>query len=93
MDELNPLDTSDLPKEAGDDKRGEKPDGCPYRPIIIPSRNEMFQCARNLSFAQNIVFSKVVTYCKSVIMAERSSDPSSMVDPPLLIVHGKLLQI
>ena len=93
LDELNPLDTSDLPVEADNDHKKEKPDGCPYKPITIPSRDEMFQRARNLSFAQRIVFSKVVTYCKSVIMAERSGDPSSIEDPPLLIVHGKLLTV
>ena len=91
LDEVNPLDTSELPSEEKEEHKGGKPDGCPYRPIIIPSRDIMFQCARNLSFAQRIVFDKVVTYCKSVIMAERSGDPTSMMDPPLLIVHGKFL--
>ena len=90
LEEVNPLDTSDLPAEAGDDNRGSKPDGCPYKPVVIPSRDEMFSRARSLSFAQRIVFDKVVNYCKSIIMAERSGDPSTMEDPPHLIVHGKL---
>ena len=89
LNEISPLDTSDLPIEAGDDKRGETPDGSPYKPIVIPPRDEMFRNARQLSFSQRIVFDKVVTYCKSVIMAERSGNPSSMEDPPHLIVHGR----
>ena len=90
LDETNPLDTSDLPVEEGDNKKGEKPDGCPYKPIVVPSRDEMFKAARSLSFSQRIVFDQVITYCKSVIMAERCGDPSSMEDPPHLIVHGKV---
>ena len=89
LNEISPLDTSDLPIEAGDDKRGETPDGSPYKPIVIPPRDQMFQSARQLSFSQRIVFDKVVTYCKSVIMAERSGNLSSMEDPPHLIVHGR----
>ena len=43
LDELNPLDTSDLPMEAGDNqnKEKEKPDGCPYKPIPIPTRDTL----------------------------------------------------
>ena len=79
-----------MPVEEGDNKKGEKPDGCPYKPIVVPSRDEMFKAARSLSFSQRIVFDQVITYCKSVIMAERCGDPSSMEDPPHLIVHGKV---
>ena len=57
---------------------------------VYGSRDEMYQRARSLSFAQRVVFDKVVNYCKSIIMAERSGDPSTMEDPPHLIVHGKL---
>ena len=90
LDELNPLDTSDLPVESEDNqnKEKDKPDGCPYKPIPIPTRDIMFQHARNLSFSQRIVFDKVITYCKSIITAERNGNASSIMDPPLLIVHG-----
>ena len=90
MDSVNPLDTSELPIEGSINNSGEKPDGCPYKPIKTSCRDEMYQSARKLSFSQRIVFDKVVTYCKSIVMAERSGNPSSMEDPPLLIVHGKM---
>ena len=41
MEETNPIDTSDLPAEAEDKKSTKKPDGCPYKPIPISSRDEM----------------------------------------------------
>ena len=88
MDETNPIDTSDLPAEKGNGESKAKPDGCPYKPIVITARDEMIQQARNLSFSQRIVFDKVITFCKSIITAERSGNPNSMADPPRLIVHG-----
>ena len=88
LKEMNPLDTSDLPAETGNDQSREKPDGCPYKPIPTSTKDEMIQLARNLSFSQRLVFDKVITFCKSIITAERSGDPHSMADPPRLIVHG-----
>ena len=90
MNEINPLDISDLPEEAGETQNnaGDKPDGSPYKPIPIPTRDIMYQHVRNFSVSQRIVFDMVITYCKSIITAERNGDASSIVDPPLLIVHG-----
>ena len=90
LDSVNPLDTSKLPIEGSINNSGEKPDGCPYKSIKISSRDEMYQSARKLSFSQRILFDKVVTYCKSIVMAKRGGNPSSMEDPPLLIFHGKM---
>ena len=38
--------------------------------------------------ASRIAFDKIVTFCKSVMRAEKSKSPS-ITPPPLLIVHGK----
>ena len=67
MDETNPIDTTDLPTEKGNDESKAKPNGCPYKPILIPARDEMIQHARSLSFSQRTVFDKVITFCKSII--------------------------
>ena len=48
MEEINPLDTSDLPVEAGDKKQTKKPDGGLYKPIPISTQSELIQKARNL---------------------------------------------
>ena len=88
MEETNPLDTSDLPAEAGDKKTTRKPDGCPYKPIPVSTRDELIQKARSLSYNQRLVFDKMVTFAKSVVRAEKSKDPISVLPPPLLIVHG-----
>ena len=88
LDETNPLDTSDLPVEAGDNKNTKVSDGSPYKPIPISSQDELIQKARSLSFNQRIVFDKTVAFAKSVIRAEKAKDPLSVLPPPLLIVHG-----
>ena len=79
---INPIYTSDFPTEEGNGDSKDKPDGCPHKPILIPGRDEMIQHARNLSIYHRIVFDKVVTFCKSIITAERSGNPHSMADPP-----------
>ena len=72
MNEVNPLNVSELPVEAGESQKsaGEKPDGLPYKPIPIPTRDVMFEHERNFSFSQRTVFDMVITYCKSIITAE-----------------------
>ena len=42
--------------------------------------------ARKLSFEQRIVFDKIITYCKDVVMSRKRPDFDPL--PPKLIVHG-----
>ena len=87
LDETNPLDTSDLPNEAGlGDKKAPKkvPDGTPYRPLPLSSQNELIEKARSLSFNQKIVFDMMVAFAKSVIRAEKAKAPMSILPPPSL---------
>ena len=88
LEETNPLDTSDLPVEAGDKKNTRKPDGCHYKPIPIFSTDELIHKARSLSYNQRVVFDKMIGFAKSVVRAEKAKDPMSVLPPPLLIVHG-----
>ena len=89
LERINPLDTSDLPPEGMDKKEKQKtPDGCPYKPIPVSTHDEMLNGARSLSYNQRIVFDKLVSFSKSVIRGEKANDPSSVLQPPLLIVHG-----
>ena len=86
LDVNDPLDTSELPDE--NDKKGKSNlDGCPYKPIPRAEKDELIQMARNLSFEQRVAFDKQITYCKSILRAEKRGQASTM-DPPLLIVHG-----
>ena len=87
LDQFDPLDTSELPTE----RRGSKeyvPDGCPYKPVPIATREALVEQANSLSFSQRVPFDKIVTFCKSVMRAQKSERPS-ITSPPLLIVHGK----
>ena len=88
LDQLDPLDTSELPIEESSKGTNKKPDGCPYKPVPISTRDTLIKQASTLSFSQRVAFDKVVTFCKSVMRAEKS-DQTSIVPPPLLIVHGK----
>ena len=89
LERINPLDTSDLPPEGMDKKENQKtPDGCPYKPIPVSTHDEMLNGARSLSYNQRIVFDKLVSFSNSVIRGEKANDPSSVLQPPLLIVHG-----
>ena len=88
LDETNPLDTSDLPAEAGDKKSNKKPDGGLYKPIPISTQSELIHKARSLSYNQRIVFDEMVAFAKSVVRAEKAKDPLSVLPPPLMIVHG-----
>ena len=67
LEETNPLDTSDLPPEAGDKKCSKKPDGGLYKPIPLSTQSELIQKARSLSYNQRIVFDKMVGFAKSVV--------------------------
>ena len=77
LEETNPLDTSDLPTEDGksDKPKPPDPDGCPFRPIQIATRDELIDKARSLAYNQRIVFDKVISYAKSVVKAEKGKDP------------------
>ena len=88
LEETNPLDVSELPTESNNGKGQPKADVCPFKPIPISSHDELLQKARNQDYNQRIVFDKLVTFAKSVIRAEKSRDPFSVLSPPQLIVHG-----
>ena len=88
LDKDSPMDTSDLPKEAGEKRNTKKLDGCPYKPIPTATQDELIQKARSLSFNQRVVSDKMITFAKSVIRAEKAKDPLSVLSPPIMIVHG-----
>ena len=83
-DNLEPIDDSELPEEPSNiDKHS---DGSKFKPIIPDEIAQMKENVRKLSFEQRIVFDKVISYCKDVVMARKSSNFHP--DPPKFIVHG-----
>ena len=88
LEETNPLDTSELPEEPENKKAKSNIDGSPYKPIPVCSQNELYEKARNLSFEQRIVFDKVLSFAKSIVSAEKAKEVTSVLPPPLLIIHG-----
>ena len=88
LEETNPLDTLELPAEPESKKGKVNIDGSPYKPIPICSQNELIEKARNLSFEQRIVFDLVFAFANSIVRAEKAKEITSVLPPPLLIIHG-----
>ena len=81
---LEPIDDSELPEEPSNI---DKPhDGSKFKPIIPDEISQMKDNVRKLSFEQRIVFDNVISYCKDVVMAKKSTNFHP--DPPKFIVHG-----
>ena len=81
---LDAIDTSELPMEPNAVRKPK--DGCKFKPIIPDAIEEMKLNVRKLSFEQRIVFDKIISYCKDVVMSRKCNtfNPS----PPKIIVHG-----
>ena len=82
---LEPIDDSELPEEP--ENVAKSSDGSKFKPIIPDEKNQMKEYARSLSFEQRVVFDKMISYCKDVVMARKS--PNFNPVPPKIIVHGK----
>lgn len=81
---LEPIDTSELPD---DPKPMSKPkEGCKFKPIIPDEIEEMKLNVRKLSFEQRIVFDKIISFCKDVVMSRKCQDFNPV--PPKVIIHG-----
>ena len=81
---LEEMDTSELPNEP---KTVSKPrDGSKFKPIIPDEIEEMKLNVRKLSYEQRIIFDRIITYCKDVVMSRKC--PNFNVDPPKVIIHG-----
>ena len=85
----DPIDLNELPAE-GRSNNNIIPDESPYKPVKISTRTELVEMANTLSFSQRVAFDKVITFCKSIRRAEKRGDRSTVVTPPLLLVHGNL---
>ena len=88
-EELEPLDTTELPEEEPDTsgKRNVKSTLSLFKPIVVDEMEVMLNLARSLSFGQRIVFDKIIKFSKEVLRANRGAH--IVPTPPQLIVTGK----
>ena len=82
---LDPCDLTELPPEGQDSNCNLLPD-CPYKPVPVESKELLIEQANSLSPSQRVAFDKVITFAKSIRRC--SSNRSTIVPPPQLIVHG-----
>ena len=86
-EQLEPLDTTELPNDEEHIPRNYKSDGPLFQPAVVDADEVMLEMARSLSFEQRIVFDRVVDYNKSVL--RRSKGAHVLLNPPKFIVTGK----
>ena len=86
-EQLEPLDTTELPNDEEHIPRNYKSDGPLFQPAVVDAEEVMLDMARSLSFEQRIVFDRVVDYNKSVL--RRSKGAHVLLNPPKFIVTGK----
>ena len=89
-EDLEPLDTTELPEEEEDtrDKKNTKSNLSLFKPIEVDEHDVMLALARSLSFGQRIAFDKMITFSKAVLRANNGARIVPI--PPKLIVTGKL---
>lgn len=81
---LEPIDKTKLPDELETIRKPR--DGCKFKPIIPDEIEEMKLNVRKLSFQQRIVFDKIISYCKDVVMARKC--PTFHYNAPKVTIHG-----
>ena len=90
---MEAIDDSELPEEPS--IIGKSSGGCKFKPIIPDEKGQMKENARKLSFEQRIVFDNIVSYCKDVVIAKKSSNFNPKIKLPQLLdsTQGGLLKI
>ena len=84
--DTEPIDMSELPTDSTESNHKEK---FYFKPILVEEEDKMRKMARQLSFEQMVVFCKMIDYFKRILISKNCA-VEIVLEPPLLIVHGKL---
>ena len=84
-EQLESLDTAELPSECNESNHKEKTF---VKPIIIDDEDIMLARTRQLSEEQLLVLSIFVDYCKKLVVLKKCRSMNIKIKPPRVIVHG-----
>ena len=85
LQELEPVDTNELPSEPNESVKKEK---IFIKPIVVDDEDVMLSMARQLTHEQMVVFGQVIDYAKRLLLSRNNCQID--LDPPKVKVTGKL---
>ena len=86
MEEMEPMDTNELPDESNVSKKKEK---IIMKPIQVEDDDLLLEMTRKLSEEQMIVLGKFVDYAKKLLVLSNSPSIEIHIEPPQIIVTGE----